>query len=73
LDDKTLEQVKHIADRRRATVEAFIQDLIQRLVDIETADDPVLGMFAQEPDLMDAVIISTLQARETDPLRRPTG
>lgn len=73
LDDKTLEQVKLIAERRRATVETFIQDLIQRLVDIEAEDDPLLGMFAQEPDLMDAVITSALQARETDPLRLPVG
>jgi hypothetical protein len=69
LDDKTFKQVKHIATRRRATVETLIQDLVQRLVSAETTDDPFLGMFAQEPDLMDAVAISAMQAREADPLR----
>jgi hypothetical protein len=73
LDDKTLEQIKHIASRRRATVETFIQDLIRRLVAIEAEADPLLGMFAQEPDLIDAVVASTMQARETNPLRLPTG
>ena len=72
LDDKTLERVKHIADRRSATVETLIEDLIQRLVTIET-EDPLLGMFAQEPHLMDAVVASAIQARETDPLRLPVG
>ena len=69
LDDKTFEQVKHIATRRRATVETLIQDLVQRLVTAETTDDPLLGMFAQEPDLMDAVTTSAMQAREANPLR----
>ena len=72
LDDKTLERVKHIAARRRATVETFIEDMVQRLVTIE-AEDPLLGMFAQEPHLMDAVVASVMQARETDPLRLPVG
>jgi hypothetical protein len=69
LDDKTFEQVKHIATRRRATVETLIQDLVQRLVSAEATDDLYLGMFAQEPDLMDAVATSAMQVREADPLR----
>ena len=73
LDDKTLELVKHIAARRRATVETLIQDLVQRLVAAEATDDPVLGMFAQEPDLMDAVTTSAMQAREANPLRLSFG
>jgi hypothetical protein len=72
LDDKTLEKVKHIAGRRRATVETLIQELIERLVAIDAETDPLLGMFAQEPDLIDAVVASTMQARETDPLRVPS-
>ena len=58
LNEQTYERVKHIAAGRRVTVEALIQDLVQRLVAIETADDPILGMFAEEPELMDAVIRS---------------
>jgi len=55
LDDPTYERVKHIAAGRRVTVKALIQDLVQRLVGIETADDPILGMFAEEPDLLDGL------------------
>jgi hypothetical protein len=73
LDDQTFERVKHIAAGRRASVETLIQDLVQRLVAIEATDDPILGMFAQEPDLMDAVIAAAMTARETDPLRLPVG
>jgi hypothetical protein len=73
LDNETFESIKRIATRRRATVETLIQDLVQRLVAIETTDDPLLGMFAQEPDLMDAVTAAAMGARETDPLRLPVG
>ena len=73
LDDQTLEQVRDIAARRRATVEALIESLVQRLVGAEAGADPLLGMFGQEPDLMDAVVASAMKARQTDPLRLPTG
>ena len=49
LDDPTYERVKHIAAGRRVTVKALIQDLVQRLVGIETADDPILGMLPRNP------------------------
>jgi hypothetical protein len=73
LDNQTFESVQRIAVRRRATVETLIQDLVQRLVVIETTDDPLLGMFAQEPDLMDAVTAAATSARETDPLWLSVG
>ena len=41
LDGQTLEQVKQIAARRRATGEALIQDLVQCLVAIEASHDHV--------------------------------
>ena len=73
LDDRTLEQVREIAARCRATVEALTEDLIQRKITVETDADSLLGLFAQEPELMDAVVVSAMQARESDPLRVPTG
>jgi hypothetical protein len=73
LDNQTFESIKRIAARRRATVETLIQDLVQHLVAIETTADPLLGMFAQEPDLMDAVTTAAMSTRETDPLGLPVG
>jgi hypothetical protein len=73
LDNQTFESIQRIAARRRATVESLIQDLVQRLITVETTDDPLLGMFAQEPDLMDAVTATAMSARETNPLRLPVG
>ncbi len=73
LDTQTFESIQRIATRRRATVETLIQGLVRRLVAIENTNDPLLGMFAQEPDLMDAVTATAMSARETDPLRLPVG
>ena len=73
LDDQTFERIKQIAAGRRATVETLLQDVVRHLVTIETTADPILGMFAQEPDLMDAVTASAMGARGTDPLRLPVG
>ncbi len=46
---------------------------MQRLVAVESTGDPILGMFAQEPDLMDTVISAAMDTRETNPLRLPVG
>ena len=35
--------------------------------------DTMLGMFADEPELLDEVVESAMQARERDPLRQPVG
>jgi hypothetical protein len=72
LDNQTFERVKDIADRRRATVEGLIQDLVERLVTTQTDEDPFLGMFAQEPDLVDAIVASAMHTRETGSLRLET-
>ncbi len=36
------------------------------------ARDPLLGLFADEPDLMDEVVEGAMRDRETRPLRLPT-
>ena len=47
-----------------------LQDIVERFFEIEELDDPILGMFSQEPDLMDSVIAEAMKARENDPYRR---
>ena len=37
------------------------------------ADDPILGMFSDEPELMDQIIEDAMHSREVNPLRLPNG
>lgn len=73
LDERTLIRLKRMAESQRLTIETVLKDMIERFVEAETASDPVLGMFAQEPELMDAVMAAVMEARETDPLRQPNA
>lgn len=40
---------------------------------LEEDTDPLIGMFADEPELIDRIIEDIMQAREHDPLRQPHG
>ena len=73
MDEETLERARRIAALRNSTIEALIRDLIDMLVVAEASPDPLLGMFAQEPALIDQVVDQAMTARETDPLRAHSG
>lgn len=73
LDDQTFEQARQLAEARRYTLEAFIVEIIERLAAMEKKTDPLLGMFADEPEVIDRVIESVMAARETHPLRPVDG
>ena len=71
LDEHTLELARRAAKFRHSTLETLIQEIIKLLASSETMDDPIVGMFAQEPELLDHVLASAMIARERDPLRLP--
>jgi len=73
LDKQTLERAQRVATLRRSTLEALIKEIIDLLAGAEGTGDPIVGMFAQEPELMDQVLDSAMRARETDPLRLSDG
>jgi hypothetical protein len=70
LNERTLMRLKQMAEARRLSIEMVLQDIIERFIDIEELDDPVLGMFSQEPALVDGVMVEAMEARENDPYRR---
>ena len=73
LDEQTLERAKQIAALRHSTLEALIKDIIDLLAIADGTPDPLLGMFAQEADLIDQVMTQAMTTRETDPLRVGNG
>jgi hypothetical protein len=69
LDEQTLERAWRITKLRHRTLEELIQEIISQLGEAETANDPFLGMFAHEPELVDQVTESAMKAREEHPLK----
>jgi hypothetical protein len=73
LDEQTIERIERIAARRSSTVETLVKEIIDLLATVEVSADPMMGMFADDPDLMDQITASAMKARENDPLRLDHG
>jgi len=73
IDEQTLERAQRLAESRRCTLEELIKEIIEQLGVAEAANDPFLGMFAHEPELIDQIIESAMKAREEHPMRQSSG
>ncbi len=73
LDEQTLERARRLAEARRCTVGQLLKELIEQLEVAPPAVDVFLGLFAQEPELVNQVVESVMQAREQHPLRQSGG
>jgi hypothetical protein len=73
LNERALARLKKIAEQKDVTIEKVLQDMVERALESQAAEDPILGMFAQEPELMDDVVAEAMKARESDPLRQRDG
>jgi hypothetical protein len=73
LDEQTFERAQRLAEIRRHTLESLIAEIVQHLAAIGTKIDPLLDMFADEPEMIDQIIESAMVAREAHPLRLANG
>ncbi|MCS6861565.1 MAG: hypothetical protein NZT92_14750 [Abditibacteriales bacterium] len=73
LDPQTLERARRLAASRHVTLEELIKEVVEQLGGVEAEHDPFWGMFAHEPELVDQVVASAMQAREEHSLRQPSG
>ncbi len=69
LDGPTLERTRRLAQTRGYTVEALLKQIIEQWAADTTAIDPVLGIFADDPMLIDQVTEDAMLAREAQVLR----
>jgi hypothetical protein len=69
LDPQTSERARRLAQVHGTTVTALVQSLITQLDSGEIKHDTLLGLFADEPALLDQVVEQAMQTRETQPLR----
>lgn len=68
VDERLLQEAQRLAQARGSTVEAVLTEILERSLSADAAD-PWLGMFADEPDLLDEVVGLAMRARERDALR----
>ena len=60
LDEETLERARRLAEARHDTLESLIVEVIERLALVDMESDPILGMFADEPEILDQVVESAM-------------
>jgi len=70
LEQRILDRVRQLAAARHCQVDDVFADAIERIPPaVEAPADPFLGMFRDEPELIDEVSRSAMAARERHPLR----
>lgn len=73
LDPQTLKRARKLAASQKCTLEELLKTLIEQLGTEQAKPDPLLGMFADEPALMDEVVTAAMQDRAAHPLRPDHG
>ena len=73
LDEEILARALKLAASRQCSLEELIREIIEQMEMSETAHEPFLGMFADEPELVDQMMESTMMARERHSLRQSNG
>jgi hypothetical protein len=69
LDPQTSERARRLAQARGTTITVLVQTLITELDSATSTPDPLLGLFADEPTLLDHVVEQAMNDREAQPLR----
>lgn len=70
LDKRTLRKVADLAAAQECSVEKYLEGVISQL---EKPPDPLLGLFRDEPELLDQIVEEAMTTRERQPLRQPHG
>ena len=69
LDEPTLQRARQRAESQNSSLEEMVSTFVERLGREENPGDLILGLFSDDPELIDAVLDSAMRARETHPLR----
>jgi hypothetical protein len=69
LEERVLDRVRRLARARHCTIEDVFTDAIERVPVAAAQEDPILGMFKDEPQLVDEMARAAMEARERHPLR----
>lgn len=70
LDETTTNRARKLADLRHCTVDELVRHLISE-APIDTAEGDLVGMLADEPELVDQIMQDVYRTRESQGLRTP--
>lgn len=72
LNEETIERAQRAADEAHCSVGELFTRLLEQVAIQAPGPDPLLGMMADEPELIDRVLESAMKAR-ADRILRHTG
>ena len=64
LDESTFQQATRLATHYQWTLEELFVQALNKLKTPSSNDDPILGLFSEEPELIDEIVESAMQTRE---------
>lgn len=70
LEKRILDRARQLARARHCKIEDLFADAIADTPTVKASTDPFLGLFKDEPELVDEITQSAMEARERHPLRR---
>jgi len=69
LPKSTYNALQQAAEQKRKSAGELALDAIQVYLEQPAKIDPLLGLFADDPDLMDEIVADAMRSRENSPLR----
>ena len=69
LDENTFQQAVRLATYYQWTLEELFTQALDKLKTPSLSDDPMFGLFSEEPELIDEIVESAMQTRETQSWR----
>ena len=73
LDKQTLERARWLAQLRHCTLSELIAEGINKLTAAESPKDRILGMFADEPEVVDEILEEIMKDRAAHSLNQRFG
>ncbi|MEH2206661.1 MAG: hypothetical protein V7K53_21725 [Nostoc sp.] len=63
LDRPTFERAKTLAIVNQSTLSELISHVIERLAEIQEKNDPLMGLYADVPEIVDEIVAEAMEKR----------
>jgi len=70
LDEQTLVRALQLAKSHHCSLDELLKEIIENLESFEGKKSNIMGMFSDEPELIDQIVESAMVAREKHSLRQ---